>query len=380
MARRSHLKVAELIPEELNEEADFVFSSHFHVGQIRGARSRACVSRAGTSRGSTCEEFRYPMPGRRHSLSPDVAEIGGIAASSGEGSAAVNQPVGIGRFVAWDGGCLFIGEHHIAVPPHAHHAIQLVLGRGAPHLVRAGERAPWVEYSAALIPSRQPHSIDVTKADYGIVVFVEPETREGRAITERYLQSGVAEVGSNPLETAARHLFEIWLRQETEQAIATAARSLVRVLSEGIEPTVVTDDRIVRAVSYIGANLAHPLTLDELASHVFLSPSRFRHLFAEQTGMGLRPYVLWRRFLHVWDLVMRGVSLSTAAHSAGFADAAHLTRTSKRMFGFAPSAMHLVASPPATAEDEADSGISVRNPPRGVGSRTRTGRRDTRRS
>ncbi|HEU4565890.1 MAG TPA: helix-turn-helix domain-containing protein, partial [Gemmatimonadaceae bacterium] len=67
----------------------------------------------------------------------------------------------------------------------------------------------------------------------------------------------------------------------------------------------------------------------------------------------LRPYILWRRFLRVWELLMRGESLSTAAHLAGFADAAHLTRTSRRMFGFPPSAMQMdgplrpgVAPPP----------------------------------
>lgn len=288
--------------------------------------------------------------------------------------------VGVGRFVAWDGGCLFIGRHHTAVPVHAHQAIQLVLGRNASHLIRAGEKAPWIEYSAALIPSRQPHGINVTMADFGAVVFVEPETREGRAITERYLRAGVAEVGQAALEAAANNLFETWLRRKNAQEISTAARSLVRVLSEGIEPTIVTDERIVRAVSYIREHLASTLTLDEVASHVFLSPSRFRHLFAEQTGMGLRPYVLWRRFLLIWDLVMRGVSLSTAAHSAGFADAAHLTRTSRRMFGFAPSAMQLVENPPETANSESDSGISARTPLPRVGNRTRTGRRGTRSS
>jgi AraC-like DNA-binding protein len=57
--------------------------------------------------------------------------------------------------------------------------------------------------------------------------------------------------------------------------------------------------------------------------------------------MALRPYTLWRRFLRVWELLMAGESLSSAAHAAGFADAAHLTRTSRRMFGFPPSAMKM---------------------------------------
>ncbi len=70
------------------------------------------------------------------------------------------------------------------------------------------------------------------------------------------------------------------------------------------------------------------------------------HLFAEQTGMGLRPYVLWRRFLRVWELLSGGASLSGAAHAAGFADAAHLTRTSRAMFGFPPSAVQFAAPLP----------------------------------
>jgi AraC-like DNA-binding protein len=40
---------------------------------------------------------------------------------------------------------------------------------------------------------------------------------------------------------------------------------------------------------------------------------------------------------------MHGGSISTAAHTAGFADAAHLTRTSNRMFGFPPSALQINA-------------------------------------
>jgi AraC family transcriptional regulator len=289
----------------------------------------------------------------------------------------VSNRVGTGQFLAWDGGCLFIGRHESAVPVHSHQAMQLVVGRNASPLIRAGDGAPWSEFSAALIPSRQRHGIDVTSADYGAVLFVEPETKEGRAVAERYLRNGIAEVGGAAVRLAADHLFETWLGQKDKATITASARSLVRTLSEGVEPSVVTDERIVRAVSFIGANLASALTLDQVASRVFLSPSRFRHLFAEQTGMALRPYILWRRFLHIWDLLMRGETLSTAAHAAGFADAAHLTRTSKRMFGFAPSAMQLVASPPRAAGAANDAPVNSRIAPPRAGSRTSTAPRRT---
>src|SRR5205085_7232909 len=83
------------------------------------------------------------------------------------------------------------------------------------------------------------------------------------------------------------------------------------------------------------------VSLAEVAQAAHLSPSRFRHLFVEQTGMPLRTYVLWRRLLHVWELLMEGETLSGAAHAAGFADSAHLSRTARKMFGLPPSALRM---------------------------------------
>jgi AraC-like DNA-binding protein len=57
--------------------------------------------------------------------------------------------------------------------------------------------------------------------------------------------------------------------------------------------------------------------------------------------MPLRTYVLWRRLLQVWTLLMQGQSLSQAAHAVGFADSAHLSRTSRTMFGTTPSALQM---------------------------------------
>ncbi|MFN8573114.1 MAG: helix-turn-helix domain-containing protein [Gemmatimonadaceae bacterium] len=252
---------------------------------------------------------------------------------------------GVGQFFAWDGGCIFIGRHDRATPVHAHQSIQLVVASEGQHLVCAGETEPWTAYSMAAIPSRQPHAINVTGADYGIVVFVEPETRDGRAITERYLKHGIAEVGDDKAREIARSVFECWLARRPEETV-TRVRELVRAIAADDEPAAATDPRILSAIAYINERLSQSITLDEVAAHACLSPSRLRHLFSEQVGMGLRPYILWRRFLLVWDLLMKGQTLSSAAHAAGFADAAHLSRTSVRAFGFAPTGIQVTQEPP----------------------------------
>lgn len=247
--------------------------------------------------------------------------------------------------MAWDGGCLFIGQHQMALPVHSHQAIQLVLGSSGTHLVRAGENEPWLQYTMAAVPSRQPHAIDVTGSDRGAVIFVEPETREGRVITTRFVLGGIAEVGTHELNAIGRELFAAQ-NAGRRDGVIRQARLLVQTLSDGVEPLVTTDPRILRAIVYVNAHLSASITLAAVASHACLSPGRFRHLFAEQAGMGLRPYVLWRRFMCAWELIMQGATLTSAAHAAGFADSAHLSRTSTRTFGFAPSALQFVTAGP----------------------------------
>jgi AraC-like DNA-binding protein len=226
---------------------------------------------------------------------------------------------------------------------HAHYAIQIAFGSEPGIRFRSSDRDNWTEYGGAIIPSRQPHSMDASVVPFNAVIFIEPETREGRALNETYLRDGIASLPDDRLATVAPQLFTAWREQRTAGAIADAARRVIQALTGGVEPAVVSDERILRAVSYIKSHLDAPLTLEEVAAEAYLSPSRFRHLFVEQTGMALRPYILWRRFLRVWELLMAGESLSTAAHRAGFADAAHLTRTSRRMFGFPPSALQMGA-------------------------------------
>lgn len=249
---------------------------------------------------------------------------------------------GIGHFVPLEGACMLIGRSVGMVPEHAHYAIQIAFGSEPGVRFRERGDDDWTEYDGVIIRSRQPHAMDATGVRANAVIFVEPETREGRALTERYLSGGMAHLPSELVADLRRELYDAWDNRRAE-ATALATRRVIDVLTGGVQPSSASDERILRAIAYIKAHLDAPLTLDQVASEACLSPSRFRHLFVAETGMALRPYILWRRFLLVWELLMDGASLSTAAHRAGFADAAHLTRTSRTIFGFPPSALQFEA-------------------------------------
>ena len=61
------------------------------------------------------------------------------------------------------------------------------------------------------------------------------------------------------------------------------------------------------------------------------------HLFREQVGIPLRPYMRWLRLRRAASLVRAGATLTEAAHAAAFADSAHLSSTFHRTFGLSPS-------------------------------------------
>lgn len=78
-------------------------------------------------------------------------------------------------------------------------------------------------------------------------------------------------------------------------------------------------------------------SINDLTRIAYLSESRLQHLFREQVGVPIRRYLLWHRFLTAMSLLADGCSVTEAAYSAGFADSAHLTRTTARMVGLTPT-------------------------------------------
>lgn len=251
----------------------------------------------------------------------------------------VAPTLGIGDFVAWDGGCLLIGKAYRETGVHSHYAVQFSFGEDDGIRFKPSESAEWTAYDGIVISSRQPHAMDATTVGMSATMLIEQETPSGRALEAGFGEHGLSSVARKAFADAAANLFSTWRLHASGEETALAARRALAAVSGDTPPFAASDERVLRAIAYINQNLSGALTLESAAKQAFLSPTRFRHLFVEQTGTAFRAYVLWRRFLRSWALARDGVPLSVAAHEAGFADAAHLTRTSQRMFGFAPSAL-----------------------------------------
>jgi AraC-like DNA-binding protein len=239
------------------------------------------------------------------------------------------------RWYLWDGGFLTLGRGQDGiVPTHSHHAIQVSLGLDG----LIGHRIPgaeWTRSSGLMVSPDVEHEFE-TGTSLLAILLVDPETREGRWL-RRSIQEPITEIPTARTEDVLTMVRGLWAEPVDAPETATMIHSVTRRLCAGPPPPYALDDRIVGALEIIRRMDTRKVSLEAVAKAVFLSSSRFAHLFTEQVGLPFRRYLLWRRLTRAMLAVGRGHTLSSSAHACGFADSAHLTRTCYQMFGLPPS-------------------------------------------
>jgi len=240
------------------------------------------------------------------------------------------------RWYLWDGGFLAIGKSEGIVPPHAHHAIQIVIAIEGILAIK-GMRGDWREGRGVIIRHDAGHSFD-GKGASAAMLFVDPESSEGA-----WLRTALAEeitiVPDKRLDGSITALRTFCERPFESMDIRELIRHCVVSLCAGAPPARRLDQRVSRVLDRIRASENLRMSLEDAAQIAFLSPSRFAHLFKQQVGLPYRRYLLWRKVTRAMLAIGRERTIAAAAHASDFADAAHLTRTFHQMFGIAPSVM-----------------------------------------
>jgi AraC-like DNA-binding protein len=254
------------------------------------------------------------------------------------GTAPSRRPIaGVGRVLLWSGGSLWIGRDAGRGETHAHHAIQIALAMESGFLMADGNSG-WREHLGAFVRPHRPHRFDGCGQRMAMI-FVEPETAQGRALLERYASADIADLERDTVQALAGPLRAAHAAGAQNEALVALAQHAVAALAGHVPSAGSVDPRISRAIAWVRARLDSPVSLKDAADIANLSPSRFRHLFVAQTGVSFRAYLLWARVETAVGAAMSGQSWTAAAQEAGFADSAHLSRTCRRMFGFAPATL-----------------------------------------
>ncbi|OFJ51179.1 hypothetical protein BEL07_24250 [Mycolicibacterium grossiae] len=212
---------------------------------------------------------------------------------------------------------------------HAHHAVQVML-TAAP--VDVDDGAHLHRGTRLIIPADTAHRI-ITATSHATIVFLDPATAPGRcahrAGTAAWHQPHLLPGPVSEDLTAVAHAVAAAVRTTTDDA---------PLVTPGVDPVAARHPAVVEALHLL-TQLAPggAVRTRDVAARIGISTTRLTHVFTAATGLPLRRYVLWLRLMMAFRAVADGDDLTAAAHAAGFADSAHLTRTCQAMFGLSPS-------------------------------------------
>src|SRR4051812_8806928 len=160
-------------------------------------------------------------------------------AAAGSGKAIA----GIGRVLLWSGGSLWIGRAAGRAQAHEHHAIQISLALSGRLRLRADEDGDWTAYAPAVVWSHRRHQFD-GGGETVAQIFVEPETRQGRALLARRGGQAVEALSIDPLEPLVEALRSGYAAGADDAALVVASQRLVAGLCEPVPVPASVDARI----------------------------------------------------------------------------------------------------------------------------------------
>ena len=220
---------------------------------------------------------------------------------------------------------------------HAHHAMHFILGVEGDICVRTSENGRWSRAAGVLTAPDVLHAVDAAGVEV-VIIFMDPESDSG-AMFRHAFQGPMRLIDSTERAALMQGADPLLLvRDGADEWSRSAARILGLDPPNGRRPM---HPRVRKLLSLLrDGRFEGDLSLDALAEAVGLSPSRLMHVFTESIGIPLRPYLSWLRLQRAAAAIVSGTaSLTEAAHAAGFADAAHMSRSFKRALGVAPSVL-----------------------------------------
>jgi AraC-like DNA-binding protein len=242
----------------------------------------------------------------------------------------------------WPDGVAFVGGDYYATP-HERFAASLCISTGAPYRARYGGSREWSSWYGSLVAPNAQREVDMRGTSV-VFLLLDPESEAYGRLAHLV---GPRKPAHRVPDEVARRLAS-FARAMLEEGAFDAQRFRDACLDELGRETPdaqAIDPRVRDVLALLKSSLPDIPPLAQLAAAVGLSESRFTWLFNQTMGLSLRRYVQWLRVRHVAFCVAIGQTITTAAHEAGFADLAHLSRTFRSMFGLPISTFFGSATP-----------------------------------
>lgn len=241
----------------------------------------------------------------------------------------------LGQLFVSPDGVAFLGP---AIPTelHRHFTASVTLCIEGTLRMRTALREPFRPvFGFAALPN-MPQQVEGSDSTLILNMQVDPETEAFARLSESLWRDAPSHELSEAVATPLRDQVAALMAEGAVRG-QTLWRVVLDALGGPAKGPRRYDPRIARVLEILKAAMPEAPSTRQLGQQVGLSEGRLIHLFSQQVGVPLRRYVLWLRIRHIVFCAAIGQNLTDAAHEAGFADSAHLTRVFRSMFGMAPS-------------------------------------------
>ena len=210
---------------------------------------------------------------------------------------------------------------------HKHAAFQMVFTDDYPFSTML-ENQQYRDIFGFIIKPQVAHACVCNESDV-VIINIEPYSILGKLIEE---QLG----DKNAIVFYAKTEFQYFL------GLQEGDFSLDRLLDSGRRNSLIQplDSRIEDSIAFIHEHFkVENISTQDVANHVFLSPSRLATLFKQQIGSSISKYLLWTRLRNAIFQILteKDKNLTTIALESGFYDSSQMIKYMYQMFGISPS-------------------------------------------
>ena len=233
----------------------------------------------------------------------------------------------------WNGISAMYYSSHLT-PFHSHNNLQLIFDIQESFKLRT-QKSYWRKYKSLVIKENVIHRLD-TNRSVQLIIYIDPSLDIAEKIKCAFLHN--SEILD--LEVEIRNLVSVKTLQDSllssdKSLLRKFIREIINTILNGI--TVCTEENRIKQIKYLIQYDPAVFDTRMVATKVFLSESRLRALFKEQTGISLHKYILWNRLMQSICRIMNGSNIHDAAIYAGFEDSSHLHKTMVKLLGEHPS-------------------------------------------
>lgn len=156
------------------------------------------------------------------------------------------------------------------------------------------------------------------------------------ALMDTYLQTVSAQFPKAAIrcESFLPQLKNCMTVKRTQRYFAETAETVCGLLSAQQDDG---DHTISRIKAYVAARLSEPISLNEAADLVHLTPSYLSEYFKNKTQMNFKDYVLEQRMERAKYLLRKGIGVQEAAAQCGYSDVKYFCKVFKKISGITPS-------------------------------------------